>query len=81
MRYPHDIKTILWYMSKEVVNELGELKQEYCFWAKLMSMGEVSPEIAKYPSQTSILSRNDQPAWTSLPSTRMMIPPTVELFD
>eukprot|EP01083_Nonionella_stella_P267621 904109_1 len=73
--------TILWYMSKEVRSEDNEISQEYSFWAKLMAMGEVSTEISKYPSQTSILSQNGDPAWASLPTTRMLSPPTVELSD
>ena len=71
---------ILWYMSKEIETENGEIKQEYSFWAKLMGTGEGTPDICRYPSQTSILSRNGT-AWLSLSRNRMTTPPVVELVD
>lgn len=74
-------ETILWYMSKEIIDETGTVKQMFSFWAKLMVIGEATPDICCYPSQTSILSRNGEPAWQSLSSTRSTSPPIVELLD
>jgi len=74
-------ETILWYMSKEVENESGEISQVFSFWAKLMVTGDASSDVCRYPSQTSILSRNGDPAWQSLSSTRGTDPPIVELLD
>mmetsp|Transcript_51876 Transcript_51876/g.155688 ORF Transcript_51876/g.155688 Transcript_51876/m.155688 type:complete len:471 (-) Transcript_51876:219-1631(-) len=79
-------ETILWYISKEVetINaESGspEITQVFSFWAKLMVIGDATPDICRYPSQTSILSRNGDPAWQSLSSTRTIAPPLVELLD
>lgn len=79
-------ETILWYMSKEVetINaETGhpEITQVFSFWAKLMVIGDATPDICRYPSQTSILSRNGDPAWQSLSSTRTIAHPLVELLD
>ncbi|KAL7519325.1 hypothetical protein ACHAWX_004096 [Stephanocyclus meneghinianus] len=73
-------ETILWYMSKEVEDETThEISQMFSFWAKLMVTGDASPDVCRYPSQTSILSRDGEPAWHSL--TDQMAPPIVELLD
>jgi len=77
--YP--IQTILWYMSKEVTDQNGNIQQVFSFWAKLMVIGEATADVCRYPSQTSILSRNGEPAWQSLSSTRTITPPIVELMD
>ncbi len=68
-------------MSKEIVDENGKMKQIFSFWAKLMVIDEATADICRYPSQTSILSRNGDPAWQSLSNTRTMTPPIVELLD
>ena len=68
-------------MSKEIIDETGAVKQMFSFWAKLMVIGEATPDICCYPSQTSILSRNGEPAWQSLSNTRTTSPPVVELLD
>lgn len=67
-------------MSKEVEDETThEISQMFSFWAKLMVTGDASPDVCRYPSQTSILSRDGEPAWHSL--TDQMAPPIVELLD
>lgn len=86
-------ETILWYMSKEVevvptaAMENGEgqhdtdergVREIYSFWSKLMALGAASPDICRYPSQTSILARQGD-EWQSLALTQR--PPTVELLD
>jgi hypothetical protein len=86
-------ETILWYMSKEVEvgppadsdeavnedeNEHGGIREVFSYWSKLMVLGAASPDICRYPSQTSILSRQGD-GWQSLALT--MRPPTVELLD
>lgn len=43
--------------------------------------GDASPDVCQYPSQTSVLSRNGEPAWQPLISTLDVAPPTVELLD
>ena len=69
-------------MSKEVEDETThEISQTFSFWAKLMVTGDASPDVCRYPSQTSVLSRNGEPAWQSLSSTVDMAPPIVELLD
>jgi len=73
-------ETILWHMSKEVDTKDG-VRQEFSFWVKVMVAGEGSPELCRYPSQTSIISRNGDPAWLSLSPNRTTAPPTVELID
>jgi len=73
--------TILWYMSKEVESENGEVKQEFSFWAKLMVSGQGTPDIGRYPSQTSILQRDGNEAWLSLAQNQTMQSPIVELLD
>jgi len=73
--------TILWYMSKEVETGDGEVKQEFSFWAKLMISGQGTPDICRYPSQTSILQRDGDDAWLPLAQNQTMQPPNVELLD
>ena len=75
-------QTILWYMSKEVdeTND-GEISQEFYFWANLMVSGQGNPDICRYPSQTSRLSRDGSPAWMPLGNNQTMNPPIVELLD
>jgi hypothetical protein len=80
-KYSRNKQTILWYMSKEIVDENGKMKQIFSFWAKLMVIDAATADICRYPSQTSILSRNGDPAWQSLSNTRNMTPPIVELID
>lgn len=75
-------ETILWYMSKEVEDETShEISQNFSFWAKLLVTGDATPDVCQYPSQTSILSRNGEPAWQPLTNTVDMVPPIVELLD
>ena len=88
-----DGQTILWYLSKEVVataedaesiNDVreGDIIQIFSFWAKLMFIGDASPDICRYPSQSSILGRNNRnEGWQSLQRTQGLDPPTVELVD
>ena len=79
-RYSND--TILWYMSKELEeDEEGGVKQEFSFWAKLMTSEEGPPDICIYPSQTSIQSRNDESCWRPLSANRIVEPPVVEILD
>lgn len=69
-------------MSKEILDETtNEISQNFSFWAKLLVTGDATPEICQYPSQTSILSRNGDPAWQQLTSTLDVALPTVELLD
>jgi hypothetical protein len=66
-------------MSKEVEDEsTHEISQTFAFWAKLMVTGDALPDICRYPSQTTILSRNED-AWQSL--SDQIEPPIVELLD
>jgi hypothetical protein len=44
-------------------------------------IGEGTPDICRYPSQTSKLVRNGEPAWQTLSNTRTATPPIVELLD
>eukprot|EP01082_Thalassiosira_pseudonana_P011969 g10042.t1 g10042 contig4:1112616-1113995(-) len=75
-------ETLLWYMSKETEDETThEISQHYSFWGRLMVTGDASPEVCKYPSQTSLLSRNGEPAWSSLTPNNDVAPPIVELLD
>ncbi len=68
-------------MSKETIDTTtGQTKQLFSFWAKLMVTGDVAPGICQYPSQTSILSRNGNPAWQSLTTRINVTPPVVELM-
>lgn len=80
-------ETILWYISKEVIAledtgiaRAGEVTQVFAFWAKLMVIGDASPDICRYPSQSSILSRH-QAEWQALSTTSATNPPTIELLD
>ncbi|KAL3772886.1 hypothetical protein ACHAW5_002151 [Stephanodiscus triporus] len=75
-------ETILWYMSKEVQDDATrEITQIFSFWAKLLVTGDAAPDVCQYPSQTSILSRNGNPAWQNLTSTLGVPAPMVELLD
>jgi hypothetical protein len=79
-------------MSKEVLateesdgddNEVqadGDISQVFCFWAKLMVVGDASPNLCRYPSQTSVLLRHGE-GWQSLSTTLAVEPPIVELLD
>ena len=85
-------ETILWYLSKEVVSTgsqsemqatpspSGQITQVFSFWAKLMVVGDASPDICRYPSQSSILQRHGE-QWNSLATSRDLRPPIVELLD
>lgn len=82
-----NLQTILWYLSKEVIAvedngevRAGDVTQLFCFWAKLMMIGDASPDICRYPSQSSILARHDE-RWETLSTTRTIEPPVVELLD
>jgi hypothetical protein len=88
-RFSHEM--ILWYLSKEVDSSEtqhngvapavpGEVTQVFAFWAKLMVIGDASPDICRYPSQSSILAHH-QEQWNSLVTYRNATPPTVELLD
>lgn len=69
-------------MSKEVEDETSrEITQSFSFWAKLLVTGDATPDVCQYPSPTSILSRNDHPAWQHLSDTMDVTPPVVELLD
>jgi len=69
-------------MSKEVIDDTAnEISQNFSFWAKLLVTGDATPDICQYPSQTSILSRNGDPAWQQLTTTMDVALPTVELLD
>eukprot|EP00584_Thalassiosira_punctigera_P006558 CAMPEP_0172537704 /NCGR_PEP_ID=MMETSP1067-20121228/9259_1 /TAXON_ID=265564 ORGANISM="Thalassiosira punctigera, Strain Tpunct2005C2" /NCGR_SAMPLE_ID=MMETSP1067 /ASSEMBLY_ACC=CAM_ASM_000444 /LENGTH=521 /DNA_ID=CAMNT_0013323059 /DNA_START=115 /DNA_END=1680 /DNA_ORIENTATION=- len=75
-------ETILWYMSKEIEDESShQITQNFSFWAKLLVTGDATPDVCQYPSQSSILSRNGEPAWQPLTNTMDVIPPIVELLD
>jgi hypothetical protein len=72
----HPMKTILWYLSKEVeATETRdgvtavEVTQVFSFWAKLMVIGDASPDTCRYPSQSSILARHNE-GWQALSTTR-----------
>jgi len=80
-------ETLLWYCSKEVVAlesngevEAGDVTQVFSFWAKLMVIGDATPDICQYPSQSSILASH-QDFWQTLPTIPTTQPPTVELLD
>jgi len=82
------IQTILWYMSKEVLStetaegdtRAGAVTQTFSYWSKLMVVGEASPDLCRYPSQTSVLARHNQ-RWNTLTPTLFTRTPTVELLD
>lgn len=66
-------------MSKEVVDETThEISQLFSYWCRLLVSGDASPDVCRYPSPTSILSRDDELAWMSLADQAA---PTVELLD
>ncbi|CAB9523658.1 expressed unknown protein [Seminavis robusta] len=80
-------ETILWYISKEVLStenaegvRAGAVTQTFSYWSKLMVVGDASPDICRYPSQTSILARHNE-GWQTLTTTRATRPPIVELLD
>lgn len=74
-------ETILWYMSKEEQDSTThEITHRYSYWAKLMVSGDASPDVCRYPSQTSVLSRNGDPAWQTLTNNELIDPPIVELL-
>eukprot|EP00980_Cylindrotheca_fusiformis_P024250 scaffold11680_cov142-Cylindrotheca_fusiformis.AAC.8 len=88
-RFSHEM--ILWYLSKELDSSEtqqygiapiapGEVTQVFSFWAKLMVIGDASPDICRYPSQSSILGHH-QEQWNSLATNRNPTPPIVELLD
>ena len=76
-------QTILWYMSREVIDDNGDpsIAQAYCFWAKLMARGQGSSDDSMYPSQTSNMMRTGDRAWGGLGMMRDTAPPVVELLD
>ena len=52
--------------------------QIFVYWARLGKLSEQPHEVSFYPSQTSVLRRSDE-SWGSLPSSRHLEPPTVEI--
>jgi hypothetical protein len=52
------------------------VRELFSFWAKLMIQGVASSDACRYPSQSSVLARQND-GWQSLSGT---IPPTVELL-
>jgi hypothetical protein len=81
------IQTILWYLSKDVLSTeaadgvgVGEVTQTFSYWAKLMAIGDASPDICQYPSQSSVLARHGE-GWLPLSIVSNSQPPTVELLD
>lgn len=86
-------ENVLWYMSKEIepTNNSSasisnrpanrEKPQQFSFWAELLRNGEASEDECRYPSQTSVLSRNGARAWQALEHTVNLNPPIVELID
>lgn len=60
---------------------IGEVTQVFSYWANLMVNGQATEDECQYPSQTSILSRNGDPAWQALTTAPTLEPPTVELLD
>ncbi|KAL3922912.1 MAG: hypothetical protein SGILL_001952 [Bacillariaceae sp.] len=84
-RYSND--TLLWYMSKEVENDMDEdedtsgsnVREEFSFWGRLMVLGTASSDACRYPSQTSVLTSQGGEGWRSLSVANQA--PTVELMD
>jgi len=78
-------ETILWYMSKEVVDSTStnrrNISQNFSFWAKLLVTDDAPPDVCQYPSQTHLLLRNGEVAWQSLTNTVGVTPPIVQLLD
>ena len=69
-------------MSKEVKDKsTRKVKQSFSFRAKLLVTPDASPDMCQYPSKTSILLRNGNPAWQHLTSMLDVAPPMVELLD
>lgn len=77
-------ETILWYLSKGVeATEARDGVQKvevFSYWAKLMVIEDTSPDICRYPSQSSILARLNE-GWQGLYTTGSMRSPTIELLD
>lgn len=65
-------------MSKEEVNATQEVSQRFLFWSRLLVTGDASPDVCRYPSQTSILAHGGA-QWRSLSND--IAPPIVELLD
>ena len=59
---------------------VGEVTQTFAFWAKLMAIGDASPDICQYPSQSSVLARHGE-GWLALPVVSNLQLPIVELLD
>jgi hypothetical protein len=78
----------LWYLSKEIIAtedngqevRAGDVIQLFSFWSKLMVIGDASPDICRYPSQSSILGTHGE-GWQTLTTTMTRDPPIVELLD
>merc|ERR1711862_571182 len=58
-----------------------EKEQIFSFWANLMPNGSANSDVCRYPSQSSILNMNGDPAWQPLEHTANLHPPVVELLD
>lgn len=61
----------------------GRITQRYAFWARLSQLGDTTPDLCSYPSQTSVLTRNNvggDGGWQTLTPTQHLTPPTVELL-
>lgn len=70
--------TLLWYMG---MIEHGD-EERFHFWAPLLSTGDARPELHLYPSQTSVLQRdNPERGWEALLTAPNRDPPVVELLD
>ena len=73
-------------MSKEIETisteiSAGEVSQVFSYWARLMVNDDATQDARQYPSQTSVLSRNGDPAWQALSTTPNAEVPTLELLD
>ena len=55
------------------------VREVFSFWAKLMVLGAATPDVCRYPSQSSVLARQSGEGWQSLSTANR--PPTVELLD
>lgn len=70
-------------MSKEVFDPLSGTKRElFQYWSNLMHAGDTTPDLCRYPSQTSALLR--QPGgfgWQPLENTSLLDQPTVEVMN
>ena len=69
-------------MSKEVYNpQSGVVVELFNYWSNLMHVGDTTPDLCRYPSQTSALLR--QPGgfgWQPLGNVRLLGQPTVEVI-